>query len=109
MRVQRVASPDTDEQSWTVLGDDWRPVAPVEQFLSHLSDQRRSPNTVKAYAHDGRIYAALTNNDNRGIKFPADEANPVVKSHTRDTLDGPLIEKAGNRNGYVLELTEEGR
>jgi len=32
MRVQRVALPDADEQSWTVLGDDWRPVAPVEQF-----------------------------------------------------------------------------
>jgi integrase/recombinase XerD len=56
MRVQRVASLDADEQSWTVLGDDWRPVMPVEQFLAHLSDQRRSPNTVKAYAHDLKDY-----------------------------------------------------
>lgn len=39
-----------------MLGDEWLPVLPVEQFLSHLSDQRRSPNTVKAYAHDLKDY-----------------------------------------------------
>ncbi|WP_433162693.1 PhoX family protein [Kribbella sp. CA-247076] len=66
------------------------------------------PEDVERNPVNGRVYAALTNNDNRGVKFPADEANPIVTSHTRDTLGGPLIEKAGNRNGYVLELTEEG-
>ena len=66
------------------------------------------PEDVERNPINGRIYAALTNNDTRGSKFPADEANPIVTSHTRDTLDGPLIEKAGNRNGYILELTEEG-
>ncbi|TCO30146.1 hypothetical protein EV652_105140 [Kribbella steppae] len=66
------------------------------------------PEDVERNPVNGRIYAALTNNDNRGAKFPADEANPIVTSHTRDTLDGPLIEKAGNRNGYILELSEEG-
>ncbi len=39
-----------------MLGDDWRQVAPVEQFLSHLTAQRRSPNTVKANAHDLKDY-----------------------------------------------------
>lgn len=52
MRVQRVVSPEGDEVSWTVLGPDWLPIGPVEEFLAHLADQRRSPNTVKAYAHD---------------------------------------------------------
>ncbi|QNE17433.1 hypothetical protein F1D05_05240 [Kribbella qitaiheensis] len=52
MWVQRVAPVGAGEESWTVLGDDWRQVVPDEQFLSHLTDQRRSPNTVKAYAHD---------------------------------------------------------
>ena len=56
MRVQRVSSPDSAEQSWTVVGADWLPVLPVEAFLAHLTDQRRSPNTVKAYAHDLRDY-----------------------------------------------------
>ncbi len=30
------------EQSWTALGADWLPGIPVEAFLAHLTDQRRS-------------------------------------------------------------------
>ena len=56
MRVQRVAPLGAGEESRTVLGDDWRQVVPVEQFLSHLTDQGRSPNTVKAYEHDLKDY-----------------------------------------------------
>lgn len=66
------------------------------------------PEDVERNPVNGRIYAALTNNDKRGGSFPVDEANPIAVSHTRDTLDGPLIEKAGNRNGYILEISEEG-
>ena len=56
MRVQRVAPPDGGENSWTVLHDDWSVVEPIEAFLSHLTDQGRSPNTIKAYAHDLKDY-----------------------------------------------------
>jgi site-specific recombinase XerD len=35
-----------------VLGEDDVPVGPVERFLAYLTDIERSPNTVKAYAHD---------------------------------------------------------
>jgi integrase len=35
-----------------VLGDGDVPVVPVDRFLACLSDIGRSPNTVKAYAHD---------------------------------------------------------
>jgi site-specific recombinase XerD len=52
MLVQRVHSPVSPLESWTVLGDDDVPVAPVERYLAYLSDIERSPNTVKAYAHD---------------------------------------------------------
>ncbi len=52
MRVQRVLMPDSRIESWTVLGDDHVPVDPVERFLSYLTSIERSPNTVKAYAHD---------------------------------------------------------
>jgi integrase/recombinase XerD len=52
MRVQRVLMPGSRFESWTVLGDDHVPVDPVERFLSYLSSIERSPNTVKAYAHD---------------------------------------------------------
>ena len=50
VRVQRLRLPDGGV-SWTVLGEDWLPAAPVEEFLEYLRAQRRSPNTVRNYAH----------------------------------------------------------
>jgi integrase/recombinase XerD len=50
--VQRVVMPGQGTESWTVLGDDDVPVGPAERFLAYLSSIGRSPNTVKAYAHD---------------------------------------------------------
>ncbi|MEG3626876.1 site-specific integrase [Streptomyces poriticola] len=52
MRVPRMLTPGSTTESWTLLGDDLRPVDPVESFLSYLAAIERSPNTVKAYAHD---------------------------------------------------------
>lgn len=52
MLVQRVITPGSRVESWTVLGDDDVPVAPIEGYLAFLSAIDRSPNTVKAYAHD---------------------------------------------------------
>src|SRR6266496_4915252 len=52
MLVQAVVVPGSGALSWTVLGDDDVPVVPVERFLAYLTDIERSPNTVKAYAHD---------------------------------------------------------
>lgn len=56
MHVQRVALPASRVESWTVLGDGGGPVEPVEQYLAYLSDIERSPNTLKAYAHDLKDY-----------------------------------------------------
>lgn len=50
MRLQRLVMPETDATSWTVIGDDGDPVAPVEAYLVHLSALERSPETVRAYA-----------------------------------------------------------
>ena len=52
MLVQPVVVPGLGTRSWTVLGDDDVPVVPVDRFLAYLTDIGRSPNTVKAYAHD---------------------------------------------------------
>ena len=52
MRVQRVLMPGTGFESWTVLGEDQMPVEPVERFLAYLASIEKSPNTIKAYAHD---------------------------------------------------------
>ena len=51
MLVQRVLLPAARRESWTVLGDDG-PVRPIEGYLAYLTDIERSPNTVRAYAHD---------------------------------------------------------
>jgi integrase/recombinase XerD len=56
MHVQRVVLPTSQVESWTVLGDDGSPVEPIERYLAYLTDIERSPNTVKAYAHDLKDY-----------------------------------------------------
>jgi integrase/recombinase XerD len=56
MHIQRVAMPASRIESWTVLGDDGAPVEPIERFLAYLTDIERSPNTVRAYAHDLKDY-----------------------------------------------------
>ncbi len=52
MLVQRVVIAADRREPWSVLGDDGIPVTPVERYLAYLTDTERSPNTVKAYAHD---------------------------------------------------------
>ncbi|WP_306361460.1 tyrosine-type recombinase/integrase [Nocardia sp. CC227C] len=52
MRVQLVVAPHDQSRSWTVLDDDLRVLVPVEAYLAHLTAIGRSPNTVRAYAHD---------------------------------------------------------
>jgi integrase/recombinase XerD len=54
LRVQPVVMPFGDPHSWTLVDQDAAVVEPVEAFLSHLHAIERSPNTVKAYAHDLR-------------------------------------------------------
>jgi integrase/recombinase XerD len=56
MLVQKVAPPGSRVGSWTVLGEDDVPVEPIERYLAYLSAIERSPNTVKAYAHDLKDY-----------------------------------------------------
>src|SRR6266566_4498303 len=56
MLVHPVVIPGSGTRSWTVLGDDDVPVVPVDRFLAYLTDIGRSPNTVRAYAHDLKDY-----------------------------------------------------
>jgi site-specific recombinase XerC len=67
MLVQRVLSPASSLESWTVLGDDDLPVAAIERYLAYLTDIERSPNTVKAYAHDLKDYFTFL--DGRGLDW----------------------------------------
>ncbi len=67
MQVQRVAVPGSRVESWTVLGDDGVPVGPVERYLAFLTAVERSPNTVRAYAHDLKDYFVFL--DHRGLDW----------------------------------------
>jgi len=76
MRVQRVLMPGTGFESWTVLGDDHLPVEPIERFLSYLASVEKSPNTVKAYAHDLKDW--LTYLERRGIDWRSAKLEDVA-------------------------------
>jgi uncharacterized protein len=65
------------------------------------------PEDIEPNPVTGKIYCALTNNSNRGTTFPVDEANPLASSMTRPAIGAPLVSQKGNRNGYVLEITED--
>lgn len=67
MQVQRVVSPTSRVESWTVLGADDKPVGAVERWLAYLTAVDRSPNTVKAYAHDLKDYLVFL--DGRGLDW----------------------------------------
>ncbi len=64
------------------------------------------PEDIQRNPVNGRIYCALTNNDSRGSTYPTNEANPLASSHVRASLGAPLTRESGNRNGYVMEITE---
>ncbi|ABL81393.1 MULTISPECIES: PhoX family phosphatase [unclassified Nocardioides] len=64
------------------------------------------PEDVEPNLVNGKVYAALTNNSNRGkAGMEADEANPITSSMVRSAIGAPLTSASGNRNGYILELT----
>ena len=55
LRVQRVATP-SGRVGWTLTRGNGRPVEPVERFLRYRFHGEASPNTLKAYAHDLKLF-----------------------------------------------------
>jgi hypothetical protein len=105
--------------TWVALTSDTASFVPGMSVAEVLINTRLAADTVGPTKMDrpedvepnpvnGKIYAALTNNSDRGVKYPTDETNPLASSMVRAGLDAPLTSKSGNRNGYVLELTELG-
>ena len=67
LRVQPVVMAFGDVESWTLVDRDAVVVEPAEEFLAHLHAIERSPNTVKAYAHDLRDWLEFL--DQRGLQW----------------------------------------
>ena len=84
-------------------GDFPDPAAPVVLDESLLPTKMDRPEDIQVNPVNGRVYAALTNNSNRKV---ADEANPISLSFAFDVEDGTYEQRAGNRNGHVMEWEE---
>lgn len=51
MRVSKVLDPESNAVSFTLIGATGV-VEPAERYLRYLAETERSPNTIKAHAHD---------------------------------------------------------
>ena len=92
VRVQPVVMTFGDRQSWTLLGRDAAVVEPVERVLAHLHAVERSPNTVKAYAHDLRDWFEFL--DQRGLVWSRVRLEDVGRFVAWLRL--PVMARAGN-------------
>ena len=58
-------------RTWTVLGDDHLPVAPIEEFLEHHRVLGSSPNTVRSYAKGLQLWWAHLGREGVGWEDPS--------------------------------------
>jgi secreted PhoX family phosphatase len=104
---------------WIPLASDVQSYVPGMSVADVLIDTRIAgdlagatkmdrPEDVEPSPVNGKIYAAMTKSAVRGVSVPVDAANPVGSSLVKDALDAVPRRVAGNRNGYVLEMTETG-
>ncbi|MHC5822316.1 MAG: tyrosine-type recombinase/integrase [Nostoc sp.] len=56
MKVQRVRIPNSEKVTWIVLGGDYLPIEPIQEYLAYLERIERSPNTIRSYAHHLSLY-----------------------------------------------------
>ena len=61
MKIQKIKLPTTDETTWILIGDDFLPVNPVNDYLRYLEALERSPNTIQSYAYF--LVYSVHNND----------------------------------------------
>ncbi|SOE01340.1 PhoX family protein [Blastococcus haudaquaticus] len=87
-------------------GDFPDPAAPVVVDAAKVPTRMDRPEDIQVNPVNGRVYAALTNNSERNgtAGRGADEANPLTRSFGYS--NGTYAERAGNRNGHVIEWEE---
>lgn len=56
VQVQRILLPDSNRQTWVVIGDDYLPIEPIQSYLRYLESLERSPNTIHSYAGHLKLY-----------------------------------------------------
>lgn len=56
MKVQKITLPDSNQLRWIVIGDNYLPIEPIREYLFFLESIKKSPNTIRTYAHHLKIY-----------------------------------------------------
>lgn len=56
MQVQKGKLPDSNKIVWMVLDDDYLPIQPIQKYLGYLESLERSPNTIRGYAKNLKLY-----------------------------------------------------
>jgi integrase/recombinase XerD len=56
MRVQKVRLPGKTHPAFIVIGEDFLPIRPIQQFLDHIENVEKSPNTIRSYANHLKLF-----------------------------------------------------
>lgn len=56
MLVQKGKLPDSNRFVWIVLDDDYLPVEPIQKYIYYLDSLDKSPNTIRTYAHNLKLF-----------------------------------------------------
>lgn len=56
MKVQKAIISERGSIFWLVVDDEFIPIPPITDYLAHLKNVERSPNTLRAYAHHLRLF-----------------------------------------------------
>ena len=56
MKVRKGVLPDSNKIVYTVLGDDYLPIEPIQKYIYYLDSLNRSPNTISTYAHNLKLF-----------------------------------------------------
>jgi integrase/recombinase XerD len=56
MLVQKGQLPNSNRSIWLVLDNNYQPVEPILAYLRYLNTLERSPNTIRTYAYNLKLY-----------------------------------------------------
>lgn len=56
MKVQRIKLPSTGQVTWILIGDNYLPINPVNEYLRYLESIEKSPNTIQSYAYHLKLF-----------------------------------------------------
>ncbi|NEU77278.1 tyrosine-type recombinase/integrase, partial [Hassallia byssoidea VB512170] len=56
MLIQKGQLPDSNHLIWIVLDDEYLPVEPIQKYLRYLDSLEKSPNTLRVYANNLKLF-----------------------------------------------------